>query len=269
MMVTDQLGQSLHIPAPPKRIVSLVPSQTELLFDLGLSDHVVGITKFCVHPEHGFRSKPRVGGTKTVDIEKIKSLAPDLIIANKEENVKEQIESISAIAPVWISDVHTIDTACSMITSIGKITATDSPAAALVNQVTAGFTSLRKSAGPTTPRVLYLIWRDPYMTVGGDTFIHDVLAHCGFTNCMASQKRYPSITAATIQELNPSHVLLSSEPYPFKEKHIAQLQLLVPSAQIQLVDGEMFSWYGSRMIKSIPYLKRLQESLLKSISTPL
>jgi ABC-type Fe3+-hydroxamate transport system substrate-binding protein len=265
----DQSGREMLLNDTPRKIISLVPSQTELLFDLGLADAVAGITKFCVHPQEGFRSKPRVGGTKTVDIEKVKSLQPDLIIANKEENLKKQIEALSSIAPVWVSDVDTVDTACSMITSIGAITGTDIVAASMIQQIREGFTTLRKHVWPLAPRVLYLIWRDPYMIVGSDTFIHDVLEHCGFTNCVAAQKRYPSITVEEMRQLKPDVVLLSSEPYPFKEKHIAEIQTLLPAAHIELVDGEMFSWYGSRMLQAVPYLKRLQQSLSNSISTSL
>lgn len=254
----DQLNREIILPNNPQRIVSLVPSQTELLYDLGLGERVVGITKFCVHPEEWFRSKIRVGGTKTVNIEKVLSLQPDLVIANKEENIKEQIDALSAKIPVWISDVNNLEDACDMIILIGEITGTASKAVLLVESIQEEFEKLQTARQQLTNelRCAYLIWKDPYMTVGNDTFIHDLLSRCGLQNVFANRERYPSVTLTELKEQQCQLVLLSSEPYPFKEKHIAEIQEALPSAKVLLVDGEMFSWYGSRLIKSAAYLNR-------------
>lgn len=258
--ITDQLNRTVDLPQyPPRRIVSLVPSQTELLYDLGLEEFVVGITKFCVHPESWFRSKQRIGGTKNVDIEKVKALQPDLIIANKEENTKEQVEDLMSIAPVWISDVNTLDDAIAMIDTVGVITDTTQKASAIVTQVRSSFEKYDQSN--TTIPVCYLIWKDPYMTVGGDTFINDMLSYCGLQNVYQNKSRYPEITMEEVKALDPAIVLLSSEPYPFKEKHVQEIAALLPNAEIMLADGEMFSWYGSRLLYAAGYFEELQKRL--------
>ena len=239
--------------ALPRRIVSLVPSQTELLYDLGLGETVVGITKFCIHPDAWFRAKTRIGGTKTVNIDKVRALQPDLVIANKEENVQEQVEALTAIAPVWMSDIHNLEDSIAMITAVGALTGKIREAAAINQKIQEGFQQLRKPAEAAT--VLYLIWREPWMTIGKDTFIHDVLDRMGLQNAWADESRYPEISLQDIQDRNPAYIFLSSEPYPFKEKHIAELQAVVPQAKILLVDGEMFSWYGSRLQWATPYLQ--------------
>ncbi|KAA5536555.1 ABC transporter substrate-binding protein [Taibaiella lutea] len=240
----------------PKRIVSLVPSQTELLFDLGLEDETVGITKFCVHPEKWFRTKTRVGGTKTINIEKIKSLHPDLIIANKEENVKEQIEAISMIAPTWISDIQNLDDALQMISDIGQLTNKVSEANRVVTEIESAFGNINIDK-TSHSKALYLIWRKPWMTIGKDTFIHAMLEKLNLKNAFEHLSRYPELSDDDIRNSNASLVLLSSEPYPFKEKHIAMIQELLPEAKIELVDGEMFSWYGSRLLKAPVYFESL------------
>ena len=252
---TDQTGNTISLTAAPKRIVSLVPSQTELLADLGLEDEVVGITKFCVHPNEWFRNKTRVGGTKDVKADRIAALSPDLIIANKEENVKEQVEVLQKIAPVWTSDIQTLEQAYDMIKQIGTITQKEKEAATIIQQTKQGFNQLyQQSTTRSTQSCVYLIWKDPYMTIGADTFIHDILTRCGFTNLFAAAKRYPEITIEALQSLSPERLLLSSEPYPFADKHIEALQDVLPHTRIELVDGEMFSWYGSRLMQAPAYL---------------
>ena len=256
---TDQLGRLITLKDSPKRIISLVPSQTELLFDLGLEDEVIAITKFCVHPASWFRNKIRIGGTKNIDIEKIKSLQSDLIIANKEENTKEQIEALQQIAPVWISDVNNLEDALAMMHAIGEITGKNEEAGTLIHRIKTGFDQLQP--GNRQLLTAYFIWRDPYMSVGTDTFIHDMLLRCGFRNVFEQKKRYPEITISELSESGCELILLSSEPYPFKEKHKKEIQLLLPNAKILLVDGEMFSWYGSRLIKAPGYFRKLLTQL--------
>lgn len=253
---TDQLGRSIAFKNHPKRIVSLVPSQTELLYYLGLEVEVVGITKFCVHPNDWFRNKTRIGGTKNVNIKAIKALHPDLIIANKEENIKEQIEALATICPVWVSDVNNLDDALKMIEAIGFLTATTEKANNLSKTIKHRFNQLK------TPdlklKTCYLIWREPFMTAGGDTFISNMLGYCGLENIFTPKTRYPEITLQQLLLSNCQLVLLSSEPYPFKQKHIDEIQQALPNARIILVDGEMFSWYGSRLLEAADYFKELR-----------
>lgn len=257
MIFKDQMNRTIRLEAIPERIVSLVPSQTELLFDLGLTDEVVGITKFCIHPEAWFRSKTRIGGTKTVNIEKVTALKPDLIIANKEENTKADIEALESIAPVWLSDIFTLEDAFQMMKQIGEICGKASEGNVLVDEISASFQELnRESNTQEKPlNVLYLIWKNPYLAAAKDTFIDDMLKRCGFQNFLSHETRYPEWTP------DPKHIpdliLLSSEPYPFKEKHIAELQEMYPETRILLVDGEMFSWYGSRLKHAADYFKSL------------
>jgi ABC-type Fe3+-hydroxamate transport system substrate-binding protein len=238
------------------RIVSLVPSQTELLFDLGLNEEVVGITKFCIHPEEWFRSKMRVGGTKNINLNIIRQLSPDLIIANKEENVKEQIEELAQKCDVWITDVNSLNDAVDMINNIGKLTGRIEAASVLVLKIEEGFDNLKiNSSKRRKIPTAYFIWKDPYMVAAGDTFINDMMQYCGLENIFFQNKRYPQISLEEIKEKKCELILLSSEPYPFKQKHKEEIQSHLPKIKIELVDGEMFSWYGSRLLKSIDYFQ--------------
>ncbi len=253
---TDMLGRKMEVNYPPQRIISVVPSQTELLYDLGLDKEVVGVTKFCVHPAEWFRSKVRVGGTKQLNIDKIISLKPDLIIANKEENLQAQIEEeLAHIVPVWVSDIQSIDQALTMIQQIGILVNKEQAANELVTDIADGFKIMRKAATPL--KVAYFIWRDPWMSIGGDTFINNILEMIGWQNVLKDELRYPEISLEQLVSYKPDIVLLSSEPFPFKEKHIAEINAVLPRVKVLLVDGEMFSWYGSRMLKAIPYLESL------------
>ena len=249
------LQQTNDLKYLPQRIISLVPSQTELLHYLGLETETIGITKFCVHPQSWFKTKERIGGTKTVNLDKIKKLKPDLIIANKEENVREQIEELAADYPVWLTDVNNLADALQMIKDIGILTGKTETATALINSISIGFKAMPKTE--ESVETAYLIWRKPYMSVGGDTFINDMLLQCGFENIFTSQKRYPAITIAQLQTVNCQLLLLSSEPYPFKQKHIDELSSQLPGTKIILADGEFFSWYGSRLLKAPAYFKQL------------
>ncbi len=255
----DQLNREVLLPAMPKRIVSVVPSQTELLFALGLGDKVVGITKFCIHPENRFKSTAKVGGTKQLDIEKIKALRPDLIIANKEENERSQVEELMAVCPVWISDINDLDSAVEMIERVGELTGTVGPATALGYAIKQQFEEL--SLPLLNLRVAYFIWRKPYMVAGKHTFIDAMLQKCGLVNVFELE-RYPEIDAAMLVEAKPDVVFLSSEPYPFKQKHIDELNEIVPNAVIKLVDGEMFSWYGSRLLLAAGYFREVMGGII-------
>lgn len=259
---TDQLNRAVSINYPPKRIISLVPSQTELLFELGLSDEIVGITKFCVHPAAQYKTKTKVGGTKKLNIELIRSLQPDLIIGNKEENTREEIELLQQEFPVWMSDIYTLEDAMKTITEIASLVNRQPEAAYLNHLINAGFTDLQTLAlqQGIDKKVAYLIWKDPYLLVGKDTFINDILMKIGLTNVI-KQSRYPEIDNEALAQLKPDLVFLSSEPYPFREKHLKEIGGILPEAKIMLVDGEMFSWYGSRLVKAVQYHFQLQQEL--------
>lgn len=263
---SDQLGRTVDLPATLRSIVSLVPSITELLYTLQLDEQVTGITKFCIHPESWFRQKTRVGGTKTVKTSVIQQLQPDLIIANKEENVKAQIDELAQQYPVWISDVNNLTDALDMIEQIGSITGTLTRATRLISQINMAFTKLQtpsdqgiRAGANNKPKTGYLIWRNPYMTIGSDTFIHDMLSRCGLQNMFGHSTRYPAIDTWQLSQCDL--LLLSSEPFPFQQKHIDELQPHLPNTKILLVDGEMFSWYGSRLLHAPAYFASLLHSI--------
>lgn len=253
MLSVDQLGNEWIFEAPPQRIVSLVPSITELLCDLGLEDRLVGCTKFCVHPLDLRKSKTIIGGTKNIQLDRIKALKPELIIANKEENRKEDVDQLLGIYRCWVSEIKTFSEAEKMIRSLAKIFRRSQ----LGEQIIARNRLALPDPIPDLGKALYLIWRDPFMSVGRDTYIHDMLSRCGYTNCCADRERYPSLSAQNIADLQPAHILLSSEPFPFKEKHLKELQEICPSATVELVDGEFYSWYGSRLGKLADRADRL------------
>ena len=255
MIFKDQLGQHIELTQIPKRIISLVPSQSELLWDLGLRDELIGITKFCIHPNEMFKFKDRVGGTKTLDIQKIRSLKPDLIIGNKEENEYAQIKELQNEFPIWMSDIYNLNDAYKMISDIGELVHKKNEATRLVSNIQKSFSVIKKY----NKTVLYLIWKNPFMAAGNSTFIGDVLNQMGLINSLKnSDLRYPELTMDEIKNLNPNLIFLSSEPFPFKEIHINELKQLVPNATVKLVDGELFSWYGSRLLKSVEYLNNLE-----------
>jgi len=244
----------------PTRIVSLVPSQTELLHFLELETETIGITKFCVHPSSWHRDKVKIGGTKNLNIEKIISLEPDLIIANKEENVKEQVEKLALDFNVWVTDVNNLDDAIQMIEDIGSITKKETKASALIQSIKNEFSQNQHHIN-VLKNVVYLIWKDPYMTIGGDTFINNMLMQAGYKNLFDNTLRYPEVSIELLQGLKPEYIFLSSEPYPFSNKHLEELNSALPDSEIMLVNGEMFSWYGPRLLQSANYFNQLRLKL--------
>ncbi|PWS31207.1 helical backbone metal receptor [Pedobacter paludis] len=259
---TDQMGREITINYPPKRIVSIVPSQTELLFDLGLDQEIIGLTKFCIHPIEKFAERTKVGGTKKLNIDLINDLKPDLIIGNKEENTQSDIEDLAEYFPVWMSDIFTLDDAMKTISQIGVLVDRAPEASYLNHLISAGFNDLKTLAlqHNIDKKVAYLIWRKPFMAAGKNTFIDDILLNNGMTNVVL-QSRYPEITLAELKDTDCNLILLSSEPYPFSEKHISEIQAAIPNVKVMLVDGEMFSWYGSRLVKAVQYFFEFQKEL--------
>lgn len=241
------------------RIISLVPSITELLFDLGLGKDIVGRTKFCIHPKDKVSSIPQIGGTKNVRVDKVLALDPTHIIANKEENTKDQIQQLQAHCNVLVTKISDYPQALAAIHEIGIFTDSQSPTNLMVAKIEEAFSTLH----PVNSRlsVCYLIWRRPYMTIGADTFIHDMLYRCGLHNIYGDYTRYPEVAIDDLIMRQPDLMFLSSEPYPFKNQHIAELQNVLPDTKILLVDGEYFSWYGSRMIPAVGYFSNLISSL--------
>lgn len=268
-LLFDQMDRFVQVPEHPKRIVSLVPSQTELLFYLGLEQEIVGITTFCIHPKNKHATTTKVGGTKNFKIERIRALKPDLIIGNKEENSQKLIEELEGEFPVWMSDISTFEDALSMIEQVGELVSKQEAAKGLIDDLNARFQPFiakemvfhRREA----PKVLYLIWNKPYMVAAKGTFIHEMLQLAGFSNAADEHDRYPAITPEAIADIAPELIFLSSEPFPFKDKHIAELQAIVPNSHIKLVDGELFSWYGSRLLHSADYFKELWKGLILKI----
>jgi len=254
MLFTDQLGRSVNIPRPPRRIISLVPSQTELLYDLGLDEEVIGITKFCIHPDHWFRNKQRVGGTKDFKTELILSLKPDLVLANKEENTEGGLTALMPHVPVWASDICTLSAALDMIQSVGQLCRKEAEATHLCAEIQHAFQQLPVVKTPR--RAAYFIWKDPWMLAGKDTFISEMMQRCGLINYTVAD-RYPEVRLQDLQNDPPDLILLSSEPYPFKAEDVATLRNTTAIRDIRLIDGEYFSWYGSRLKNAPSYFKTL------------
>jgi iron complex transport system substrate-binding protein len=263
----DQLGNIHNFEKTPKRIISLVPSQTELLFDLGLEDSIVGITKFCVHPLQLKQTKTIVGGTKQVKFDKIKALNPDIIICNKEENTLEMVEELRLICPVWITNIVTIEDNQQMIHDFGQIFDKKTEAQKWIDKINFAHNDfLQFIKNKKIKKVAYFIWANPYMVCGSDTFVNELLKLNKLENIYQNKGRYPEIIIEEIKnEGNPDYIFLSSEPFPFKNEHALELSKHTNHATTFFVDGEMFSWYGSRLLKSFEYFKRLHEKLNISI----
>ena len=251
----DQLDRIVNIPNTPSRIVSLVPSQTELLVDLGLKDSIVGITKFCIHPADLRGSATIVGGTKNIHLQKIIDLKPDFIFCNKEENSLEIVEMLQTIAPVWVSDMYSIEDCIEMILMIGEIFQS-APAKKIVEDISLGKNNFKEfMQNKKLKSILYIIWKKPYMAAGRNTFINELLQLNKFENAIKDvESRYPEIDFANFPEIET--ILLSTEPYPFKHKDAEALGKEL-NKEVILVDGEYFSWYGSRLIEAFEYFKTL------------
>lgn len=235
------------------KIVSLVPSITEALFDLGLTENeIVGRTKFCIHPKDKVRNVTTIGGTKNINIDKIKALQPDLILANKEENVKEQVEDLMEDFKVMVTNVETIEDNYYLLKNLGKLLGKEERAQLFNLKI---YEVLNQAKLGIPVKAAYLIWKNPYMTIGSDTFIHRILTEIGFENVFKNQTRYPQIEAEDLADADV--IMLSSEPFPFKEKHIEELKAFHPDKKIMIVDGEAFSWYGTHIAKCEDYFKEL------------
>ena len=261
MKIKDQLHREIILEKIPLRIISLVPSHTETLFDLGLGDNIVGITKFCVHPKHLSSEKTIVGGTKKVNYKKIKDLQADLIIANKEENTENMVYELEEIAPTYVSNVFSIGDTLKFILDMGKLCDKLENAKKLVEEIENSLKNFKNNIEEYPARkVVYFIWTKPWMVVGGNNYINEILELNKFENIFDSADRYPEIYVEYLSDLNPELILLPSEPFPFKKSHIKELKEHL-DAKFLLVDGEMFSWHGSRLLKALPYFESLHKIL--------
>jgi len=266
-IVSDQIGNTFTFQASPKRIVSLVPSQTELLYDLGLEESIVGITKFCVHPYHLKSTKKIVGGTKKVSYDKIAGLQPDIIIANKEENTLEIVEELQKICPVWVTDIITIEDNFNMISDFGQLFNCRTESQKWSDKIRFAYDDFQKFiAEKTIRKAAYFIWKNPYMAAGEDNFINEMLKLNHFKNIYDGNPktpgRYPEVIIQKMRiQGDPEVVFLSSEPYPFKDEDAFEIGRFTHHAKVVFVDGEMFSWYGSRILKAFSYFKKLHERL--------
>ena len=255
MIFQDQLGRRIELSSRPERIVSLVPSQTELLVDLGLEENLVGITKFCVHPPELKKIKKIVGGTKEVHFDKIAALNPDIILCNKEENTKEMVKRLEKIAPVHVSDVINLEDAFRLMRQYGKLFRKEPLAETVVSSIQKKVKTLKQQLqNKRKTRVAYVIWKKPLMVAGRNTFINSLLELNNLENVFR-EERYPVTSLEDLRKRDPELILLSTEPFPFKEKHIKDFSDL--DVQVEIVDGEYFSWYGSRLLKAMEYFKKL------------
>jgi ABC-type Fe3+-hydroxamate transport system substrate-binding protein len=264
---TDQLGTTHTFEHTPSRIVSLVPSQTETLFDLGLEDELVGVTKFCVHPFHLKATKTIIGGTKQINIAKIQALQPDIIIANKEENTLEIVAQLKEICPVWVTDVLTIEDSIQVIRDFGNLFNKRTDAQKWIQKITFGLTDFQEFIkSKSAQKVAYFIWANPYMVAAGETYINEILKLNKFENIYDSnpkyEGRYPEVIIQKMRiQGDPDLVLLSSEPFPFKDEHAFELGRHTHHARTVFVDGEYFSWHGTRLVKAFDYFKVLHNTL--------
>ncbi len=264
MLITlDHIGNKIELHKTPERIISLVPSLTELLFDLGLGDKIVGRTNFCVEPKGLVDKIPKVGGTKKINIELILGLKPDIIVANKEENEKEQILELQKVVPVWVSEIITIENNYDLIEKLGLIFNVIEEAKRTISNILEKkeiFLNKISHSKYYKKKVLYFIWRKPYMVAGERTFINSMLQLCSLYNLakeIPNSSRYPIVMVENLSYVSADLVLLSTEPYPFKEKHIQEFRELFPSSEIIIVRGDYFSWYGSRILKAFDYFTTL------------
>lgn len=251
--VTDHLNRTVTVPISPKRIVSLCPAITATLFELGLTKEIVGRTRFCIFPEEHVNDVTIVGGTKDMKPDVIRSLQPDLIIAEKEENTKEMVTELEQEFPVFVFEVQSIKDNSQMIQDLGKITSKEKEASQLMEKIEVSFHNLPDLAGK---RAAYMIWRTPYMVVGQSTYITSVLEALHLTNPFISfEGRYPVVTLEDLEQANLDYLFLATEPFRFQEKHVREMADLLPDVQVSLIDGEMF-WYGVNMIEGADYLKK-------------
>ncbi|MBS1652745.1 MAG: ABC transporter substrate-binding protein [Bacteroidetes bacterium] len=261
MQVVDQIGNKLFFKKIPTKIISLVPSISEYLWDLDLQKELVGITKFCIKPNKMFQAIQKIGGTKNVNFLAIEKIQPDLIIANKEENTKQDIEELQKKYTVYVSDINNFDEMYQMMNDVASITYKENEALKIISKIKLDL--LHTKGAFNQLKIAYFIWQNPYMLAGNNTFINFIIEHLGLKNIAYQFNRYPELTHEQIIQLNPQILFLSTEPYPFTEKHIKNFNSIFKNSNAIIVDGEMFSWYGSRLLHLKNYIKQLAVQINK------
>ena len=265
MALTDASGFTLDPAQPPRRIVSLIPSITETLCALGLANALVGITVYCVAPREVVRGKTRIGGEKNPDLDAIRALQPDLVVANIEENVREHVETLRGWGiPVWVTYPRTVAEGLAMIRELGQVTGTGPRAEAILADLEPLYARVRAASARRRPvPVFYPIWREPWMTISADTYIHDLLSVCGAVNVFADRPtRYPTVTLAEVAARRPEVIVLPDEPFRFRRSHLDDFAPFadvpaVRARRIHLVDGKPFSWHGPRVGEALCTLPSL------------
>ncbi|MEO8736763.1 MAG: helical backbone metal receptor [Edaphobacter sp.] len=259
MRMNDQLGRQVILPDWPERIISLCPSETETLAALVTPDRIVGCTSYCRYPETLVSGLAKVGGTKRLDVQAIHALQPDLIVSVREENSEDQINALAEDFPTLILNPVDHETTFESIRILGVAVGEPTRADALAKDIEAALGGLEKAQGQ---RALYLIWRKPYMVAGSDTFIDSMLQSLGFENAASGLSgRYPMLDDDALSRVFPDVILAASEPFPFEEKHCAELQSRFPTCRICLVDGEAFGWHGVRTLHAITTLNALVQEV--------
>lgn len=252
MKVKDHLGRTIEYPFPPNKIISLAPAITNTMYALNLESEIVGRTRFCIHPKDKIEQAINIGGTKDLKLERIHELKPDLIIAEKEENTKEMVETLEQFYPVYVFEVQTINDALNMIVDLGAIVNRKDNAEILVKKISTAFLNLPNKNGK---KAAYMIWQKPYMVVGKDTYIQSMLQKLGFSNPFIHfHGRYPEVTMEDLRMAELDYLFLATEPYPFREQHLEEMRDLLPNTEPIILDGEMF-WYGINMLEAVTYFQ--------------
>jgi iron complex transport system substrate-binding protein len=258
--IRDALGVELALERPARRVVSLVPSITETLFDLGAGAILRGCTRFCIHPKDGVAGVPKVGGTKDPDLAGILALAPDLVLANREENRESDVAELRKSVPVHVSYPRDLPGLLAFLEELGALVGLAEAARAAISRIESAQRAFIPPARP--PRVAYLLWREPWMAAGADTFIDGMLAACGFQNALGHEARYP-VTELQALRGAVDALLLSSEPFPFGERHRPECAAAtgLDLSRVQLVSGEAFSWFGTRTASAFAEAARVHQLL--------
>ena len=265
LQTVDDLGFKLDLPAQPQRIVSLVPSWTETLFAFGAGPAVAGVTRFCVEPADAVAALPKIGGTKNPDLKAILEIAPDLVIANAEENRREDIEKLRAGGvPVFTTYPRTVAAAVEAILKLGNVVGRPAEAGAITREIVKAVSEIETGLGPWSKlrfRVFCPVWKNPWIAFNGDTYAHDVLRMIGFNNIYANAgERYPRVTLDDALDLRPDYVLLPDEPYEFDARDVEELKPMLPPAlsrRVVLINGRDLHWYGARMVRGLKTLSAL------------
>lgn len=265
MSYVDALGRTLEVKSPPRRIVSLVPSLTEALFVLGVGEAVVGVSDFCVEPREAVAAKTKVGGTKALDVARVLSLRPDLVVASAEENRREDIRAlVQAGLPVFVTLPTTVAGAIDLLEQLAGMTGAVEAGARVVaeaRETLAGVEAANEGRQPV--RTFCPIWRNPWMTIGPDTYMHDFVTVCGGDNVFGLRhERYPRVQLSEMAERDPEVVLLPDEPYRFEFKHVSEISAFrevsaVRDGRIYLLEGKHLCWYGPRIAGSLRYVSGL------------